>query len=485
MEFLIQALSAIPTAAASPYALSAYAMTIAAYVAVAFRVTRNKQLLANLEKLPARDRGRILESEMRGYRLASGISPEQYLRAQTHRYLLVAFLVTIVLAAAITMLAIWRGTAVSQSATNNRRSEPEITLRSVSPVESEFLGNLPPWELRVKVAAEFYDARLNTSVYLAALDNLAVTGLIFGSKRDSNWELASYAPRGSGAGTRAMSDRGQTVSEAELYSYVAASGDPLAGATLQFLVGPLRMSKALGNVNWRLIQAPGRDASRIAVVEALIRLPAPTWAFIRQARLLPTETPRQSILNVFVENMSEREVSVSALSLSAVQDMPSVSCAVGGSVPITTIHLDWKRIVSIGDKNASAPVGWTKLNESRVPITGRFQEQPNPCSGAPPSLTTLVPMDYVIPASKVLSIDFQIDESIGARHSGDSPASPASKRDPASSTEKPDRTSPMAALFGRPAPLPSDLSSWDHVFVGFGEHDEVYPHRIQVDFPSK
>lgn len=484
MEFLINALSAIPTAAKSPYALAAYAMTVAAYLAVVFRVARNKQLLANLEKLPAKDRGPILESEMRGYRLAAGISPEQYLRAQTHRYVLVAFLVTIVLAGSIAILAIWRGAPILHAATAEKPLEPETTLRSVEPVESEFQGNLPPWELHIKVAAEFYDARLNTPAYLAALNNLDLTGLTFGSKPDSTWELKSQR-MWLNAAVRSLSDQGRAASEAELYSYLAASGDSLAGATLQFSVGPLRVSQTLGSVGWRVIQRPERKPSRIATVEAVIKLPPPTWAFIRQARLLPTETAGQSLLNVFVENMSGKDVALSELTLSAVQDMPHVSCLAAGSVPVTTVHLDWTRIVSIGDTTSSVPVGWTRINKSRVPITGRFQEQPNPCSGAPPSFSTSVPMDYVLPTAKVLSVDFRVEESSGAHRPGDPPQSTASRPAPNTSKEARDHKLTLAGLFGRPGPPPSDLGSWDHVFVGFGEHDEVYPRQIELELPKR
>ena len=64
LQFLVSALSAIPAAATSELALVAYALVIGAYIFTVWRVARNKNLLANLEKLPAKDRLRALESEM-------------------------------------------------------------------------------------------------------------------------------------------------------------------------------------------------------------------------------------------------------------------------------------------------------------------------------------------------------------------------------------------------------------------------------------
>jgi tetratricopeptide (TPR) repeat protein len=93
-EVLRSLLSALPAAATSPYAFAAYALVVVAYVITAWRVTRNKNLLENLEKLPSKERAKVLEIEMGGVHLATGISPEQWVRSRIHRYYLFAFLAT-------------------------------------------------------------------------------------------------------------------------------------------------------------------------------------------------------------------------------------------------------------------------------------------------------------------------------------------------------------------------------------------------------
>jgi hypothetical protein len=55
-QFLTSALSAIPSAASNEYSFGAYALVICAYVITVRRVARNKNLLENLQKLPAKDR---------------------------------------------------------------------------------------------------------------------------------------------------------------------------------------------------------------------------------------------------------------------------------------------------------------------------------------------------------------------------------------------------------------------------------------------
>jgi hypothetical protein len=108
-EFLTSALSAIPSAAVNKYALGADALAISAYVITVWRVARNKNLLENLQKLPAKDRLSALEVETGGVRLAAGISPEQWVRSRIHKYYLLAFFATCAVAVAITALAAWKG----------------------------------------------------------------------------------------------------------------------------------------------------------------------------------------------------------------------------------------------------------------------------------------------------------------------------------------------------------------------------------------
>jgi hypothetical protein len=88
MDFLKTALAHLPATATSPMALLAYLVTIIAWAIIMWRVARNRELLRNLQKLPAKDRLHALELEMGGgIRLKEGFTPEQFLVARTQRYL--------------------------------------------------------------------------------------------------------------------------------------------------------------------------------------------------------------------------------------------------------------------------------------------------------------------------------------------------------------------------------------------------------------
>jgi hypothetical protein len=93
-DFLSAAIGAIPQAASSGLALAAYAMATVAYMFVTWRVTRNKNLLAHIAKLPAKDRLPALRSEMGSIEIKGGLAPEDWIRARIHKYYFLSFVVT-------------------------------------------------------------------------------------------------------------------------------------------------------------------------------------------------------------------------------------------------------------------------------------------------------------------------------------------------------------------------------------------------------
>lgn len=105
MDFLKAALDAIPAAASTPLALAAYVVAIAAWVVISVRVWRNRNLLRNLDRLPEHDRLAALQAEMGNLPLRSGLTPQQFLRSQIHRYYFYAFLVVSLLGFLIVAVA--------------------------------------------------------------------------------------------------------------------------------------------------------------------------------------------------------------------------------------------------------------------------------------------------------------------------------------------------------------------------------------------
>lgn len=71
MSFMKAALEALPHAAQSPLAFAAYVVAIVAWLIIALRVNRNRQLLKHLEKLPEGHRLEALRMEMGAVRLKS------------------------------------------------------------------------------------------------------------------------------------------------------------------------------------------------------------------------------------------------------------------------------------------------------------------------------------------------------------------------------------------------------------------------------
>ncbi len=92
MRFLSSAFSALPEVASSPLAFVAYLAVVGAWLVIALKVRRNRQLLAHLRELPAGDRLAALKAEMGSLPVPRELSAEQYLRARIHSYYFRGFL---------------------------------------------------------------------------------------------------------------------------------------------------------------------------------------------------------------------------------------------------------------------------------------------------------------------------------------------------------------------------------------------------------
>jgi hypothetical protein len=129
IEFFKDALAGVPAAAASPLALAAYCVAVLGFVLVSWRVNRNKNLLERLEALPEGDRFPALQAEMGGVHLATGISPEQWLKLRITRYYLLAFVVLVAAVVIVFAISALRATAPP---------EKKVAWSSVLPGELRF-----------------------------------------------------------------------------------------------------------------------------------------------------------------------------------------------------------------------------------------------------------------------------------------------------------------------------------------------------------
>ena len=142
-DFLRSAISAIPKTAQSPLALAAYLAAIAAWVLVAFRVNRNKSLLANLQKLPEGDRLAALRLEMVDIPIPDSVTPKDWLRARNQRYYFwgyVALCVVIILLFAMASFTAAREASVFKNSAEDIRNASKSIENANDPLERERSG---------------------------------------------------------------------------------------------------------------------------------------------------------------------------------------------------------------------------------------------------------------------------------------------------------------------------------------------------------
>jgi hypothetical protein len=86
----VQIFNAIPAAASSPFALVAYGIGVGALVAIAWSVTRQRNILQKLKNIPESKREQALRIAM-GPTLKGGMNASEWIRARIHLYLFLAF----------------------------------------------------------------------------------------------------------------------------------------------------------------------------------------------------------------------------------------------------------------------------------------------------------------------------------------------------------------------------------------------------------
>jgi hypothetical protein len=123
-DFLWHALKVLPVVGASWQALVGYVVTVVAWLMAVYRVHRSATVLATLEKVPEKDRARVLERELGGAFLADGMSAKQYLRHQRQQYVSYAIIATVVTIAFLLFMAVARSAVSIAPFERERDSEP-------------------------------------------------------------------------------------------------------------------------------------------------------------------------------------------------------------------------------------------------------------------------------------------------------------------------------------------------------------------------
>ena len=162
MKEFLGALSSIGT---SPYAFVGYALLLACWLIVVVRANRTREVLANIQHMPAKERLEAFKLQVQGVQLASGISPEQWLRARVHQYFLVAFLASLAAIIIVVTLAI-----VQASSKPDDSAEPIPTSTPGPLIESWFrtldsLDYVAAWKMTSKSTHRRYQEEPFLSVF--------------------------------------------------------------------------------------------------------------------------------------------------------------------------------------------------------------------------------------------------------------------------------------------------------------------------------
>lgn len=131
VDFLQNALKALPAVATSPYAFLGYIALVLAWLFVRSRTDRLKTLMGKLADIPEPARPGIVQAEL-GSPVPPELSSEQWIRAKINSYKFYGFLALCGLVILILALAIWKTSS----------SEGDLQIDRVDPLKKSSLNDL-------------------------------------------------------------------------------------------------------------------------------------------------------------------------------------------------------------------------------------------------------------------------------------------------------------------------------------------------------
>lgn len=178
MDQLIEKVfSSLPAVATSPLAFVAYLLVVIAWLLVALKVRRNKQLLSRLEKLPEKDRLKALELEMGSPRLRAGLTPKQWLRHKIYTYYFLAFVTACTLVFLLFAISTLRVPLISSA-------QADITLSPQSENNQTYDSNIS-----LVYSYERIANTLKVHAQIPYLDLLRNGGPVIGLSRSIEWDF--------------------------------------------------------------------------------------------------------------------------------------------------------------------------------------------------------------------------------------------------------------------------------------------------------
>jgi hypothetical protein len=181
-------LKALPTAATSPFAFIGYVTVVLAWLLIAWRVQRNKNLLDALEKIPSDQRLSALRAEMGNIDPPSGFTPEQWLKSRIHTYYFLAFLA---LCFCLTMI----GIVAYVLAPENLRAKTSSTIDLFAEPATREIDRREEYRLRY-VATRLADGTKDIRPSMPYLDKVAANQEVVGIQywyEPFKWEYPSLS----------------------------------------------------------------------------------------------------------------------------------------------------------------------------------------------------------------------------------------------------------------------------------------------------
>lgn len=176
---------------------------------------------------------------------------------------------------------------------------------------------------------------------------------------------------------------------------------------------------------------------------ANVVLDDPDWISINNARFIKLRNKNESVLEVIIENHTNRAISLTNVQIKASQDWGRNCNDATELNPWQEVKLDWNQIIATNGKEGA----WTQINNQDISVKTEFK--PASCGDHDHRISIKIPVQMDINPKSTVRLSYKISEnSLKSRT--------------------------MAYH------LPTSISDWEKVFISLQPEEFIYPQTVSI-----
>lgn len=250
----------------------------------------------------------------------------------------------------------------------------------------------PMYAVVLLLTAKFSDDHFNARSYLESINGLSI------SSKDENLIYSKI--------DEIYPDKKTKETDLKWWVSLAFNSKPTTSQQLNISLGPVSWTIPVGSLEWKQYHYEDSDTNGVwegAQAQLDLKIDKPDWTLIRSARLLFTPKGDMTLLEVVVENLSDRPTPLNMLDIKSSGPRASSGDCYQDGGTLQLLVLNWDVLASHSDKGEQG--AWTTINKVPVRVHASYQRA-GTCNGS--LLHAEVPISNEVPPKGLSKVQIAI-----------------------------------------------------------------------------